>query len=275
MGEEHQQPVSKKNWLRRKKKNKWQRNAYVLAFLVLVVAIALYYPRMPASNSSSLLDKNEHYESYESQCAHRKKVVLADGTEVTLNSTSRLYVPESFSKSRQVILNGEAYFNVVEENERPFVVKTDKLTATTLGTSFKIRSMESQPGATLYVRSGKLRVVKSYHSSTDNEPATLGPGDMILANKQIDLMETEHYEVKEMDDWLTQNLELQDVSLPVALRKLEDWYGIQIEVRGNYDPGTKVNAQFKNAGLQEVMTALGDKLDFDFKIKGNKVVLKF
>ncbi|WP_158538592.1 FecR family protein [Chitinophaga skermanii] len=259
-----------------KKSNKGQRNAIILFALILLAGAAIYYPRIVVTKPSTLLDTAEHYTSYESISAHRKKITLPDGSTAILNSSSRLYVPNSFSQShREVILNGEAYFDVKQDTQHPFIVKTDKLTATVLGTCFKMRSLETQNGATLYVMSGKVKVAKSYHSDTDNQPETLECGQMVMANKQIDLMEKETFEVNDLENWLQEKVEFKETTLPLALRKIEDWYGIETEIKGSYDPSTLVSASFKNASLEQVLDALGEKLKFDYKVKGNKVILKF
>jgi hypothetical protein len=56
---------------------------------------------------------------------------------------------------------------------------------------FVVEAMRKQPGEESDLLDGKLRVTKSYHSDTDNEPEVLGAGDMVMINREIDLMEKE------------------------------------------------------------------------------------
>ena len=68
-------------------------------------------------------------------------LTLSDGTRVWMNADSRLEFPEQFSGSRRTVrLYGEAYFEVAKDRRHPFVVETDFLTTTVLGTSFNVRA---------------------------------------------------------------------------------------------------------------------------------------
>ncbi|MFC0318548.1 MULTISPECIES: FecR family protein [Olivibacter] len=69
------------------------------------------------------------------------KLVLADGTKVWLNSSSELKFPMTFSgNSREVYLKGEAYFEIAEKADQPFIVHTDKAKVNVLGTKFNLNA---------------------------------------------------------------------------------------------------------------------------------------
>ena len=88
-------------------------------------------------------------------------------------------------------LDGEAWFDASAKANWPMVIHTRDLVIEILGTRFKIDAYRNKPGEEVDVLSGSLRVRKSYHSDTDNEPETLKDGEMVMINHDIDLMEKE------------------------------------------------------------------------------------
>jgi transmembrane sensor len=248
----------------------------VSAFLALGIVCSFSWGCQQATTPgiTSLMDSTEAYTLHEGTLGTRKNVTLGDGTQVILNSNSTLLVPQSFpAKHRRVILDGEAFFEVPAADS-PFIVKTDKLTATVLGTAFKMRSFLAQQGATAYVLAGKVKMVKSYHSATDNQPEELERGNMILANKEIDLMEKETFEPAEQEAWLKDSLVLQNVPFMAAMRKLEEWYNTTIDITGDASKIPDISGSFYQLTLQQTLAALSKQYHFTFKEKKDLIVIK-
>ncbi|MFY0254445.1 FecR family protein [Chitinophaga sp. 30R24] len=224
---------------------------------------------------SSLKVPGIKYTSYTGTVGSRTAVTLPDSSHIILNSTSMLEVPENYLQgNRAVILDGEAFFSVTPATDT-FTVTTDKLKATVLGTSFRMRSFANQHGATVYLLQGKMQVSKSYYSATDNAPEILERGQMILANNEIDLMEKETYQPGELETWLSDTLRIQEAA-PVALpRILEDWFGVEIEMQGDAAKAPPVSATFYHASLSEVLQRLSQYQHFKYKMSDNKAVIKF
>ncbi|MCW3464725.1 FecR family protein [Chitinophaga nivalis] len=89
----------------------------------------------------------------------RKKTVLPDGTVVTLNAASSLYIPAGFGKDgRNVALSGEAFFEVKAQPEQPFRIHSDRMVTTVLGTSFNIKAYPGEETSKVAVVSGAVQV---------------------------------------------------------------------------------------------------------------------
>ena len=117
---------------------------------------------------------------------------LPDGTVVRLSPGSGISLSKGFgSGDREMQLDGEAWFDASAKANWPMVIHTRDLVIEILGTRFKIDAYRNKPGEEVDVLSGSLRVRKSYHSDTDNEPETLKDGEMVMINHDIDLMEKE------------------------------------------------------------------------------------
>jgi transmembrane sensor len=216
------------------------------------------------------------YTTYKGETGRRTYITLPDSSHVILNALSVLEVPENYQRgNRAVILDGDAFFTVTPAKDT-FTVTSDKLKATVTGTSFKMRSFASQHGATIYLLTGKIRVNKSYHSTSDNQPEILERGQMILANNDIDLMEKETYHPEELETWLSDTLTIKQANPMAVSRILEEWFGVEIEIRGDTAKARIITeAAFYNASLEDVLSNLSTQQDFKYKISDNKVVITF
>jgi ferric-dicitrate binding protein FerR (iron transport regulator) len=132
---------------------------------------------------------------YRSGAAGRTAWQLPDGTELLMDSFSVVGLPAGFNKlNRDIFLAGTVLFTVHASGIRPVVVHTRALVITVSDSStasFKVEGRPKSPGEEVDLFAGNLRVAKSYHSETDNEPVTLSAGEMVMINTDIDLMEKE------------------------------------------------------------------------------------
>lgn len=252
--------------------SKW---IYLIVVIVLSAAAAAtwYFRQSERPVLQQFREKALTYTIYEGITGERTKITLPDGTPVLLNSNTRLLVPADFPQHDTLLLDGEAYFDTIAH---PLTVKTNILTMTTQApTSFKLRCFEAQQGATAYVLRGQVQVKKSYYSATDNQPELLGPGNMVLANKEIDLMEKETYHPIEMETWLRDTLIFHEEPFMNAVRKLEEWYSTEIYVEGDISAAGTVNGNFAAASLTKVLDSMQQSAKFKYKIKKNKVMIRF
>ena len=112
----------------------------------------------------------------------RTKVVLPDGTQVWLNSNSKLkYSPDFNLHSREVDLEGEAYFDVAKDMERPFIVHASTIDVRVLGTAFTIKSYPQDETIEATLLKGAIEI-----SGRDNPGAPriiLKPDEKLVLNK--------------------------------------------------------------------------------------------
>lgn len=94
------------------------------------------------------------------ESGERAKVQLPDGTKVNINSASQISYPHDFNgKKRIVELDGEAYFEVTPDKERPFVVKAAGLEITVLGTAFDVCAYKDDSEVSVVLLTGKVDVI--------------------------------------------------------------------------------------------------------------------
>jgi ferric-dicitrate binding protein FerR (iron transport regulator) len=139
---------------------------------------------------------------YESGSVKGKEIRLPDGTVVVMNAGTVISISSLFNKdNRDVELGGEALFTVAANAGKPFIVHTKDLKILVLGTRFRVDAYPGKAGEEVDLLSGSLKVMKSYLSDTDNEPELLQASEMVMINREIDLMEKEHFDPSEEKGW--------------------------------------------------------------------------
>ena len=152
--------------------------------------------------------------------------VICDGTEVWLNANSNFVYPTAFiGDERIVTLEGEAYFKVAKDPERPFIVKTKTVQTRVLGTEFNIRSYTPEDTHVVLIN-GKVEVSNtkggSYTRLYPGEDAHLqSDGNFILAEVDLD-----SYVYRKDGYFYFDNVTLKDI-----MQNLGRWYNVNIEFR--------------------------------------------
>ena len=197
-------------------------------------------------------------------------VILPDGTTVWLNSGSRLSYDMSYDyKDRNVTLEGEGYFEVAEDQEKPFTVHLDNYSVTALGTSFNISAYHEDNRVTTTLVEGKIRVRSN------------GIDTQLTENQSITYDKTRKEYVKENDvqsyvSGLWRNNELA-VSPGTTLKELtvilERNYNIQFEFQDESIKKYKFEGVIKNSQLTNVLELISLSAPVGYSIRGNKVIL--
>ncbi|MFH5832642.1 FecR family protein [Halalkalibaculum sp. DA384] len=157
------------------------------SLLILVAVCVGLFINFNASSSEQVMTK------YSTTVGETRSITLPDGSNVWLNAESNLRVQAGYNEqNRRVALEGEAYFEVAPDPDRPFQVQSDDLLTQVLGTRFNIRSYRSDPVRQVTVTEGKVRVKK----------ATKNEGINVEKQSTVDLGVGEQLEIRPSDDRL-------------------------------------------------------------------------
>jgi transmembrane sensor len=155
----------------------------------------------------------------------RADLRLPDGSRVSLGMASRLRYPvRSGGKSRDLYLDGEAYFEVVSDADRPMRVHTRRGVTEDIGTAFSIRAYGGGP-LDVVVTEG----VAVLHA-TPTDSVLLGPADLGRVAVDGRLTRTADVDVENYLAWRDDRLVFYHTPLPEVLERLRAWYGIDIEL---------------------------------------------
>ncbi len=130
-----------------------------VAAAVIIVGIIgfLAYSNFIGQSSNSSKNSASSTQSFATEKGQQMKLTLSDGTQVFLNADSKFKVPQNFNaQKREVYLTGEAYFKVVKNSAKPFVVHSRGTVTRDLGTSFDIRAYPGNKNVTVVVKEGRV-----------------------------------------------------------------------------------------------------------------------
>nr|WKN34843.1 DUF4974 domain-containing protein [Tunicatimonas sp. TK19036] len=196
-------------------------------------------------------------------------VNLSDGTQVILNAESTLTYPEKFSTDkREVVLVGEAFFDVARDSSRPFTIKAQDISVTVLGTSFNVNAYEGDSTLSVAVATGQVKVDKPAHQTY-----FLEPGKELKYQPKLDRFEMTDYDKMERLAWKEGILYFKDASLPEVAKTLERWYGVDIVIDGDYGDDWLYSGVFERQSLENVLEGMSYVQHFDFEIDNKHVII--
>lgn len=155
------------------------------------------------------------------------KVMLEDGTEVWLNADTRLRYPEKFSGSeRRVEVDGEAYFKVAPDSERPFYVVSGTQEIKVYGTEFNVTSYGDEPAVytTLVKGSISLKIIGGNGSEL-----MLTPGHQAVVDKGQSMARVKTVDTEVVTSWRSGTFVFEDQTLEQIMRTLSRWYDFDYE----------------------------------------------
>lgn len=181
----------------------------------------------------------------------RAGITLPDGTIVHLNSESKLtYTPDFNGKLREVVLEGEAFFEVTPNSEQPFIVDASGLSVKVLGTSFSVQTSNQGNEISVILVEGKV----SLNNAHEKELVQLHP------NQKADyFVNDEHYTVTEVDSerltsWRKGIIFYDNASLDEIVRLIEQTYKVSlIYTRPENDDQRFSGAFLKTQKLETVL----------------------
>ncbi|GAB2982315.1 FecR domain-containing protein [Mucilaginibacter puniceus] len=177
----------------------------------------------------------------------KKQITLPDGSQIWVNAGSELRYPALFNgKNREVYLNGEAYFDIKHDADRPFIIHTGNVLTTVLGTAFNIKEDIHTHTVQVTVTRGKVSV------ADDNQQlAILTPNQQIIFNTASKQIVKQAVDATQVIAWQKTDLQFDDVTFAEASKKLEQRFRVRIDFANERIKGCR----FSGASLN------GEKLD--------------
>uniref|UniRef100_UPI003216DDAB FecR family protein n=1 Tax=uncultured Draconibacterium sp. TaxID=1573823 RepID=UPI003216DDAB len=157
-------------------------------------------------------------------------LTLSDGTKVWLNSGSKLTFPPVFKKDdRQVIVEGEAFFDVAKDPQRPFHVKTDLFKMKVYGTKFNVKAYQQDKYYNVVLVEGKVSL--SSNKSTRSDEVFLNPNQKASIMKGQEEIEVTHVENTDVyTAWIDGYLVFTNEEVSDVLKQVARYYDVNIEV---------------------------------------------
>ena len=196
------------------------------------------------------------------------QVVLADGTRVWLNSDSRLVYPPVFKgKERRVVLSGEAFFDVVHDEERPFIVETSRMQVEVLGTRFNVNAYEEEEFVLATLVNGSVEV------SSENQPTLrLEPGEQAYGTRGN--LGKREVNVRLFTSWIDGKFMFNNAELEEIAKQISRWYDVEIFFSSESVKKVRfTGAIVKFRPLEDLVRMIESTSQVRFSVKGKTIVI--
>ena len=174
-------------------------------------------------------------------------VKLADGSQVSLRPNSSLYQIEFSNSKRTYELEGEAFFNVTKDTNRPFSVASDNGVVTVLGTQFNLSTWGNE--TKVFLEEGSVRL-----DDLNQNSVILKPGEKATISQNI-LSDASPADTEEFKDWLNNEIVLKSTPVSQVVNELEHHFKATIDISGMQNTSEPISGTI---ALNELSTTLND-----------------
>jgi len=223
----------------------------------------------------------------------RTYLLLPDGSKVWLNSESRLEYKSNFNDSiREVVLEGEAFFDVVKDKTRPFIVHTSDIDIRVLGTAFNVKCYPKEPNIEATLIHGLIEVTNKKEPSWPK--FYLHPHEKLVFEKQstpvrptakgdqTDVTAHRPFEITSLPkgiadtalvetSWIYNKLLFDGETLRENAAKMERWYNVKIRFKSDKVGNTPSRYPLGNESIEEALKALQYIEPFSFRRNGDEI----
>ncbi len=232
-----------------------------------VILVSIFY------TSYSIFWKTPNQLSVHANPGHKIILELSDGSRVFLNSGSQLHYPQYFKgDKREVRLSGEAFFEVTNNTEKPFVVHTLHTNVFVLGTSFNIKAYENE-STRITVMTGKVRVAMSEKEKNEENIVLLMPNEQVIYNTDTSSFTKNSIEDNYYSMWKDGILKFDENKLKEVTTILERWYNVKIKLVNEPLEDYRLVGEYKDASLRSILESLKFTLNVDYKFTNSGIII--
>lgn len=261
-----QKVILHNNYIGLKKLRRW---SAVAAVFLGIIGTTLLWQYAIKGNAIFLSDSSALI-SFQSAQGTTEKLKLEDGTEIWLNANTTVSYPQHFGKqSREVFIEGEAFFEVAHDPSRPFTVHMGKISARVLGTSFNINAYPATDKVRISVATGKVGV-------SDGQKALdiLTRDKRIVFDKSTGNYAIDDYPASFVNAWREGNIRLDGASFSELAVIIKNNYGYELKTDNQSLRRVSFNTTFhKNDKIEDVMNVISRIPDAEYHIRDNIIIM--
>ena len=262
----------------------WITIAAVAASLILFIGIAFLFSGKGTS------EYNNTKNIVATKKGSKSSITLPDGSRVWINNDTKITYNKNFgNETREVTLIGEAYFDVIKDVRRPFIVHTKTLDIKVLGTAFNVRAYSDEKNTETTLLRGSVEILLT---NKKEKRITLKPNEKIVVQNTPALFDTIQKEEQPLPNillssiehnssnssitetqWMENKLAFDGDKIEDVAVILERWYNIKVVIKDSSLSDKKVNGVFEDRSLNNVMEALSLAVGFKYTIDRNSNVI--
>ena len=241
-------------------------------FRIQKIAATLLIPVLLASVSYIFYLRNRVHQTeivwqtVETMPGQKSMVELPDGTDVWLNSDTKLTYPSVFNrKCREVKLSGEAFFDVTKMEDCPLRVHIGDIDIMVLGTRFNVTNYESDGFSEVFLESGRVDLHSSNGAHKD-PLVSMKPGQKAHYLKNDKILSLKSVQSDQYTAWTRGKLIFRDDAMTDVVHKLNRWYNTEIVITDSTISQYSYTATFQHESLEQVLELLKISAPIDYKI---------
>lgn len=237
------------------------------ASVLIIFSVAGFLWKHTATTQSTVTKLQSQF--YANDAGKRKEIKLPDGSLVTLNLNSSISFDENFNSSERVVqLTGEAFFKVMKNELKPFIVRSDHFSATVLGTSFYVFAKHTDKEYKVDLLEGKVQL------SNARRTVLLAPGEEGLWNKQTNDFSKSAFDKGELNSWLAGKIHFENTTIKDAVALLEKWYAVHIKIKRKDINNRTISGDYNEAALDDILEVLCFSLSCSYTYKNDIVIIE-
>lgn len=245
-----------------------------LAASVLLIASLLWIYQL--NREPILQSVDQTYITRSTAPGQRLTLTLGDGSVVKLNAESSVTFPKTFDPDlREIRLTGEAYFDVTEDANRPFVVTSTSVRTTVLGTTFNINAFDTA-GISIGLVTGKVKV-ESLPRLPGAATGTkiLTPGQLALFQGASGEIQVRPFDNNALLAWTRNIIYLKDNTRKEVFDRIARWYGVTFDFENTPDSEWSYSGEFEGMSLETVLNTLSFSEGLEFDIQDKHIKIRF
>ena len=235
-----------------------------VAIVAVILSIGWGGFRLIRTNQEKVLTYTEvHVKNGE-----HKRIILPDGTSVTLNAGSYLRYPREFiTDVRRIEMNGEAFFEVTRDEEKPFLIHTKDADVKVLGTSFNVKAFDMDEQLTVSVQTGKVQV------DLPEAMMRLLPDEQFVMDKTKGEFQKRNEDARLSTVWIKGGLYFNRTPIRTVVNELVRMYNRTIEFAPGAEYDDYIYGEHDNKSLEAVLKSIQYSTDIKYRIENDKIVL--
>lgn len=247
----------------------WMQKTKYAAAAVAILLVGLSVSQLITGKKNNQIQKQ--YTDIITPMGQKTMVILPDSSCVWLNSGSSLKYDGNFNiKDREVILEGEAYFEVKKNKSKRFRVKTGILNVDVYGTAFNIKNHNCDDFQEITVSEGRVGI-----SDKTREIKQLTRGEQALLDKKTNKIKYSQNIPEIVYAWKNNELIFDNTPLEEAIKYLERWYGVNISIDTAMLGKHSYTFKVKTESFREMLEMMKVVTPLEYEINGKDVKIKY
>lgn len=247
--------------------------AVVAAILIIAIFSGIYtLPQFSNQKNNILADNNSQSLLCQTDSYEMKQLTLPDGTIVHVNRNSRiLYIEQEYNLSKREIWieDGEAFFEVAKNPDKPFIIHSGDIQTVVKGTSFNVKAYKEIKKNEVSVRSGKVEVICG-----DKKIGTLVANQQITYDTQTGEYNESSGNWQDAAAWMQNRLVLKQADVDELKLRLKQIYGIDVVITGGILNQNHFNASYpRDVQIGNVLQNISEVYDVKYKFENPQRVI--